>query len=91
MYQRQIGEGLLRRPKALKHKSLERRFYTMKFWWSALRLPEGLVEAVDNEREVKRNGFMGAAADSARGMFLLSLSMILLLFNLLDGDSSSRP
>jgi hypothetical protein len=52
----------------------------MKFWWSAQRLPEGLVEAVDNEREVKRNGFMGAAADSARGMFLLSLFMILLLF-----------
>ena len=62
----------------------------MKSWWSAQRLPKGLVEAVDNERAVKKNGFMEEAADSARGMFLLPLSMILLLFNLLDGQCNSR-
>ena len=62
----------------------------MKSWRSAQRLPKGLAEAVGNEREVKRNGFMSKAEDSARGMFLLSLSMILLMFNLLDGQRNSR-
>jgi hypothetical protein len=62
----------------------------MKSWRIAQGLPKGLAEAVDKEREVKRNGFMGEAADSARGMFLLPLSMIFLLFNLLDGQRNSR-
>ena len=63
----------------------------MKIWRSTERSTKEPAEAVDNEQEIKRRSFMGKARDSAQGVFMLSLSMIFLLFNLLDGDSSSRP
>ena len=78
------------RNKEMGNKSLERRAHVMRFWWGAQRLPKGLAEGIGNEQEVKRSGFMSKAGESARGMFLLSLSMILLLFNLLDGQHDSR-
>jgi hypothetical protein len=62
----------------------------MKIWRSTERSTEGPTEAIDNEQEVKRKSIMGKAGDSAQGVFMLSLSMVLLLFNLLDRDSSSR-
>jgi len=38
-----------------------------------------------------RKGFMGKTTESARGVILLSVSMILLMFDLLNGERNSRP
>jgi len=66
----------------------------MKFRWGFEGLHEkppaaGAVES--GEAGQIRKGFMGEATESARGVILLSVSMILLMFNLLNGERNSRP
>ena len=47
--------------------------------------------SVAAEAGSSRKGFMAEARESIRGVILLPVSMILLLFNLLDGQHRSRP
>jgi hypothetical protein len=66
----------------------------MKFWLGAQRSLERHTEAatipVGNGPEYEKTGFTSKNGGTARGALLLFASMILLLFNLLDGQGDSR-
>ena len=66
----------------------------MKFRWGFEGLGKGPAEAavsVADGTGYSKKSFVGEAGESARGAVLLSVSMILLLFNLLNGQRDSRP
>jgi hypothetical protein len=65
----------------------------MKIIWGFEGLPKGPAEAatlVGDGTGYNKKSFTGEAGESARGALLLFVSMILLLFNLLNGQRDSR-